>query len=1156
MVGKTLLRLVVPLALSALLGACTQKNTADEQAQAAAASANVDLGIDRFLLFPNPIGMDPLAQDGGTFETNTSEYAAAYYRAIDPANAKDTIDKWRAANGFIGYASRPGTEHLAVFRDVKDLGYGRRMTARRNSDDNSVAFYVENYKVTPNAGTDYSSELNVEAAIRRDTQWHVGTNAIEWTTTPCIAGFDPADCDSTVKFAKYYNFSSADGTRQLAVDLDGRGKKAMPGPCITCHGGRGDPLTPPDVSGKPRFPLVENSLSRKRGDVEARLHGQNVDSFTYSTSQPGFAKSDMQPFLKDFNQWILCTYPSPTPGTTVTGTWGTCTRPTAGANEWQGTAAEMIQAWYGGPGMPAAAFSDTYVPAGWNTNTAIPGTNFTDTTLYQNVVAPYCRTCHVLRGTFNQNDLDFMSLAKYQSYADRIKVHVFDRGNMPLSLIPHTGFWTSSAPQMLASFIDAQLGAGTATANGTPLVPGRPIADPGPDRMVRTGSNAVLTAENSLFASTFAWSQPSPSGNVTISNPNGMVAIFNASVAGTYVVRLTVNNGPFKDVTITVDDNFPDPLNIKFAHVKNELQNVLHGTKRCIDCHVNVAVPAPSITPLVPPIWYSPFDRDGNGAVDATDDAWFLKALQGRVNLTEIGASALLRKPTGNHHAGLKVIDVADTSSNGGLHSYSILYNWILAGMPPGGVAANPIVSASNTLTFSGSPLFSAGIALDGGSSVGATNFLWSVSGPSGPTGAVPIISNPTSASAILSPAFPPGLQVPNVGTYVVQLHVDDGISSDAIQRIITVSEPLIVASFSPQTGSVLVTFSPSTNTGDIALTNASTYTGAAGTPLNCRWQVTPPAGVFGTTIDGSTILDITKSCGPTATLTVPLSAVGKAYQVQLTASTLGSNTSPVHSLTISNSAPTASLANTAASQPVQFAQTSTTSITTHATNTGGLPTGSAPISVVSASVTLNGSASTTPTGSLTYGWCLSSQPDSTTFPASVAICPAQTSSGASSTLAMTVRATGSYGVQLTVDNGSGTSTISKTLTISPSRGTAFPTIVANLSTNINSCSSCHVFGNLTNIFNTTSGTANSAAMPPWDNGVTQDGESLYQRVMQRVNLGIPTSSLLLVCPNAGCDFNGTFNVMPAQPSFASTALGTIYDQFRNWILDGAPPGN
>src|SRR5262245_22807845 len=179
-------RSIVPiLALAALAAACTQKNTADQQDQAAAAAAaDVALGVNRFLLFPNPIGMDPLAPDGGTFETNTTAYAQAYYDAVDPFDEKTTLDDWRAANGFTGYAApaRPGTEHLAVFRDVRDLGYGRRMTARRNGDDGSIAFYVENYNVSPSGSPNYASDFNVDAAIRRDKQWHVGTNAIEWST--------------------------------------------------------------------------------------------------------------------------------------------------------------------------------------------------------------------------------------------------------------------------------------------------------------------------------------------------------------------------------------------------------------------------------------------------------------------------------------------------------------------------------------------------------------------------------------------------------------------------------------------------------------------------------------------------------------------------------------------------------------------------------------------------------------------------------------------------------------------------------------------------------------------------------------------------------------------------------------------------------------
>src|SRR5258708_8692774 len=132
--GKILLRCTAA-ALAFLLGACTQKNTADQQAREAGAAVIVALGIDRLLLFPNPIGTDPFAQDGGTFETNTTQYASAYYAAIDATNAKDTIDKWRAANGFTGYATpaRPGTEHLAVFRDVKDLAHGRRMAWRPNT---------------------------------------------------------------------------------------------------------------------------------------------------------------------------------------------------------------------------------------------------------------------------------------------------------------------------------------------------------------------------------------------------------------------------------------------------------------------------------------------------------------------------------------------------------------------------------------------------------------------------------------------------------------------------------------------------------------------------------------------------------------------------------------------------------------------------------------------------------------------------------------------------------------------------------------------------------------------------------------------------------------------------------------------------------------
>jgi mono/diheme cytochrome c family protein len=1132
---KVLLRCTAALVLALLLGACTQKNTADEQAQQAGAAPNVALGVDRLLLFPNPIGMDPFAQDGGTFETDTTQYATAYYAAIDATNAKDTIDKWRAANGFAGYATpaRPGTEHLAVFRDVKDLGYGRRMTGRRNSDDASIAFYVENYNVAPNGSAGYSSTLNVDAAIRRDTQWHVGTNAIEWSTTPCLNvangypyNYDPPDCNGTVKFAKYYNFSSADGTRQLAVDLDGHGKKAMPGPCITCHGGRGDPLTPPDVSGNPRFPLVENSLSRKRGDVQARLHGQNVDSFGYSTTQAGFAKSDLQPFLKDFNQWILCTYPSPTPGATVTGTWvgSPCTRPTAGANEWQGTAGPMIESWYGGPGMNAATFSDTYVPAGWNTNTAVPGTTFTDTALYQNVVEPYCRTCHILRGTANQNDIDFMTLGipaaginpatGFRSFADRIKVHVFDRGNMPLAQIPHSDFWNSSAPQMLASFVDSQLGAGTATAGGAPLMPGRPIADPGPDRMVRTGANAVLTGENSLFASSFGWTNVSGPSTPAITNGNGMVAIFNASVAGTYVVRLTVNGGAAsKDVTITVDNNFPDPLNIKFAHVKNVLQNIQHSSAqtsgKCVGCHVS-----PAVSPT-PPIFYnSTLDRDHSGVVDATDEAWFLKAVQGRVNLTEIAASPLLRKPSGNHHKGLMLLDVADTTSGGGLSNYSILYNWILAGMQAGGVAANPVVNGGvspASLTFAGAPPFATGIALDGSGSVGATSFFWSVTGPSGPTGALASVVNPTSAIATLN--------VPAAGPYVVNLFVSDGVSSDTVQRTIIVSETPVVAAFTP--GAVgppvnqSVSFSGNPLTGNITLTSSS-----SGSPASCQWQVTGPGGA---NLDGAvTPATVTKSCGSPAILNVPSGSVSGTYVVTLTpTSSLGTSAAPLtHSLTVT-SAGSGVVANAGANSTNGLTFTNPVS----GTSGGGVAAPENTGIPVAPAISLIGSASTGP-GTLTYTWSIISAPVDATgaYTASIA-------SPSSVVTTLTVHRAGIYTVQLFVSNGlppSPSNTATRVITVNANAIT-FTTMKSRFVSL--GCTGCH--------------SAGSTVPPSWVDE-TVGGLTLYQRVTARVDSTNTTASLIVRCPAQG-------NCGMGQQTGFTNANSTNYTEFLNWIISGVP---
>ncbi len=1053
--------LLLLVSCAALIGGCTQGNSGDDAASGAAA---VPLGLDRFLLFPNPV-----VDTGGNFQTDTNAYAQAYYSAVDPDSERTTLAAWKTKNQF----GAGGQEFLAVFRDVRDLGYGRRMTGRRNADG-SIAFFVENYNVS-NVPGGYS-QINAEAAVVRDPTWHVGTNAIEWSPAQCTAA-DPPDCSASVNFTKYFNFDPASGQRQNSLNLDGRGQKSMPGICVNCHGGRADPLTPQST-----FALVENSLSRKRGDVQARLQAFNVDSFEWATT-PGFTRADQEAVLKTFNQWVLCSYPG---GGSVTGTWGTCNRPAAGFNEWQGAAAALIENGYGGAALPNAQFSDTHLPAGWNTG----GTNVQ---LYRDVVVPYCRTCHLLRGTANQSGIDFDSEAKFRSYADRINAHVFDRGNMPLAWLVYQDFWRSNAPSILASYIDSVPGAGAATtSSGATKQPGRPIADPGPNRMVRTGANAALYGGDSLFATSYAWTLDPGTPGATITNPNSPTATFFSAFPGNYTVHLTVGSRGQSDsrtVTVTVDDTFRTPATIKFAHVKDLLQN----GSTCTTCHLPTAVVQPSATP---PIWFTSFDRNfSGGAADATDDDWFYGEILGRVNLTEIGSSPLFRKPSdpvgGNHHNGGTLFNLATT---GGLWNFSVIYNWILNGAPTGGVAANAGTDSTNNLAFSGSPATD-GVALNSNASIGATSFFWTIvsasptAHPNGtpPTGIAPSITNPTAATATLN--------VFDIGTYVVRLTVSNGTDTDFDDRTITATESTVVASASPS-GTQQLTFS---GPGQTAMVNLSSF-GTAGSPLVYSWRYASglTTGLCGT---------ITSETSATATLTVPVLAANSSASCtfRITASNVSTTNFADTSITI---------AAAAGQNPsgADFTFLASNIGFTVGNNAGNVP--SARINgIPGSSITLNGSV-TSGVAPLTYTWSLSG--------AGAAGC---STPGAGQATSLSVTKAGTCSVTLTVSNGIlPDAAVTKTVTIGSA--TSFATVGNTLNA---TCSACH------------SNAGAPIATPSWVNDA-----GLHARLVSGfVNSGAPQSSSILVCPNTGgCG-------MVAQPGFSGADLSD-YDVVLTWIINGA----
>jgi mono/diheme cytochrome c family protein len=614
------------------------------------------------------------------FEIDQAAYTNAYYTVLDLPGAKTTLAGFKTANSFNGTNCQPTNtvtveEYEVKFRDVHDLGYGRHMCVHRNKTTGDIAVWVENFQVTAISSQHYGP-LNLEAVINDDRRWHVGTNAIEYSTTPT---------SGVVKFVKFYTFNP-DGTRRTLVDLDGRGAKAMPVPCISCHGGKALPLTAAGL-----FPII---AAFPRADTLAHMQPINVDTLDFSDRSP-WTRAEQEASLKAINKIVLCSYPLPG---AVAGPEDNCRTATVGAAQWQGTTAEMVKAWYGGNGMPFPTASDTYVPIGWKEPAAGGTAPAGATNLYQTVVAPNCRVCHALRGNANSpgaNDIDFTEYQKfigtnaYEGFAvgpaggghyNRILHHVFDKGNMPLALLKWEQFWDSTAPATLAALVPG------ATSGGTVLRPNRPVAIPGPDRRrLRTGSAIRFSAADSVNAVNYRWRVTSqPAGTPpTLTNINTVRPTFTPNVDGIYTVELIVNDGtsdsaPVTQTLVSAAANL-DPNSIRWADIRNILQNtggILPATP-CTACHFVAS------GNNGPPVFYDDYDRDGDSLVNAADVHQFYLDMRARLNFTDVEASFLLRRPSGHHHPGglLNGFDV-DNQIGGNRTHYDTILNWIMNGAP------------------------------------------------------------------------------------------------------------------------------------------------------------------------------------------------------------------------------------------------------------------------------------------------------------------------------------------------------------------------------------------------------------------------------------------------------------------------------------------
>ncbi len=599
-------------------------------------------GPDSFLLWVNPL----IAPAPAPPKIDSAEYAQAYYAAIDPGGSRDTLKKWKDKNSF-GQAG--GIEATAVFGDFRDLGYGRRMSGRCEADQmiatrcakgGRVAFVVENFLVNPSA-EGYGASINLDAAIANDRQWIVSINAIEFSAEP----------PGTVRYAKFYSFDPLTGARRLTQNLDGRGEKALPGACISCHGGRADALAPKSGGGW-QMPKLQGSEEAQRGDVRGRAHPFEVDALTFASSAQGATRTAQETSLKTLNRMVLCTYPLG-PASALPD-YDTCRDPVLGS-EWQGGAAQLILDAYAGPLPTKAPMASMFyqtppVPIAWQGSFANARGTIVRSDLYTQVVAPACLACHRLLGDGNQSDIDFGSFSKFAGYDQRTQDLVFGHGNMPLSRVPFQKFWSSDPAEnrrarKLADYLLVNSNLSVARdAAGEPRPPGMPVTLPGPDRRVVKSGSVALSAANSLFADTYRWR--------IVTGPNGATAVSGARIDGAdsrdatfvatdaslaaaaeYVVELTESRAgvagtpqTLKVTVVLVPPATKDPANYTFA--ADVAPMIL--ANGCLACHT-----APG-TPLL--------------AFDGKDGSDAHTVVRSMLNFSDLRSSRLLSKAAGQHH--------------------------------------------------------------------------------------------------------------------------------------------------------------------------------------------------------------------------------------------------------------------------------------------------------------------------------------------------------------------------------------------------------------------------------------------------------------------------------------------------------------------------
>lgn len=213
--------------------------------------------------------------------------------------------------------------------------------------------------------------------------------AMEYSVTP--------GQNNNLPFTKFYSFDPS-GALMQSVNLDGRGEKFLPGSCVVCHGARHT------------FTRFEENGSTPP-NLRAQFLPFDLNNFTFSTN-PLFSKANQEAKFRQLNQLVLDTKPTPAIVEYVKGSYPT----------------------------PTSNFVENFVPTGWGAKAS----------LYNSLVKPYCRTCHLaLVPEDPNNGLAFQTFEQFRlfNFEHSARVCGLDVGvtrkrySMPNALVTFNLFW-------------------------------------------------------------------------------------------------------------------------------------------------------------------------------------------------------------------------------------------------------------------------------------------------------------------------------------------------------------------------------------------------------------------------------------------------------------------------------------------------------------------------------------------------------------------------------------------------------------------------------------------------------------------------------------------------------------------------------------------